>query len=222
MTITAVTSNAQSSTRSASQSLAGNFDNFLKLLTTQLQRQNPLAPMDATAFTSQLVEFASVEQAIQTNTRLSELKELAQTNATTSALGLLGQEVVAATDQLTLPSQGDAVIRYRLPEAAAEVRVTVLDGKGRVVHTATGPKAAGENVLAWNGLGGDGQRLVPGDYTVRIEAETADQAKLAVEQFLRGTVQGLEPDESGLQLLVDGASIPLAMVQRVGQPGGSA
>jgi flagellar basal-body rod modification protein FlgD len=217
MTITAVTGNAQSSTRSASQSLAGNFDNFLKLLTTQLQRQDPLAPMDATAFTSQLVEFASVEQAIQTNTRLSELKELTRTSVTSSALGLLGRDVTAATDKVALPSEGDAVIRYRLPEAAAEVRVSVLDGNGRVVHTAVGPRSAGDNAFAWNGLGADGQRLPSGDYTVRVEAKAADEATLAAEQFVRGKVQGLEPTESGLNFVVDGITVPLGTVRNVGE-----
>ena len=52
MTVSAVATGSTTSVKSSSQSLAANFDNFLKLLTTQLQNQDPLAPMDANAFTS--------------------------------------------------------------------------------------------------------------------------------------------------------------------------
>ena len=51
----------------ASQQIAGNFQSFLQLLTTQLQNQNPLSPLDTNQFTQQLVEFAGVQQQINTN-----------------------------------------------------------------------------------------------------------------------------------------------------------
>ena len=76
MTVNHVGGGSTPVAKSPAQGLAANFDNFLKLLTTQLQKQDPLAPMDAASFTSQLVEFASVEQAIQANTRLAELSRL--------------------------------------------------------------------------------------------------------------------------------------------------
>ena len=55
---TSGTSAAQAAGTSASQQLAGNFDTFLQLLTTQLQNQDPLSPLDTDQFTQQLVEFA--------------------------------------------------------------------------------------------------------------------------------------------------------------------
>ena len=70
----------------ASQQLAGNFDTFLQLLTTQLQNQNPLDPLDTNQFTQQLVEFASVEQQINMNTNLQTLISMQQTSEATSAL----------------------------------------------------------------------------------------------------------------------------------------
>ena len=151
MTISAVTAGSPASVKSSSQSLAANFNNFLQLLTTQLQNQDPLAPMDANAFTSQLVDFASVEQAIQTNTKLGELGKLIETSGTASAMGLLGQQVSATTDRIALAAQGDASIRYRLAEPAAKVQISVLDGNGHVVRNAAGGTAAGENLLRWDG-----------------------------------------------------------------------
>ena len=72
----------------ATQQLAGNFDTFLQLLTTQLQNQNPLDPLDTNQFTQQLVEFASVEQQVNMNTNLQTLISMQQTSEATSACRL--------------------------------------------------------------------------------------------------------------------------------------
>jgi flagellar basal-body rod modification protein FlgD len=204
--------------KSPTQGLAANFDNFLKLLTTQLQKQDPLAPMDATNFTSQLVEFASVEQAIQTNTRLADLSKLIAANSTTSAMGMLGREVTADTDKVALAGEGDGLVRYRLAEPAAEVRVTVRDGQGRVVGTAVGGTAAGENLVRWDGTNAAGRRMPTGEYSVRVDASRADGSAVAVEQFVAGTVEGIEPRGGDLHLAVAGASVPIGAVRAVRQP----
>ena len=62
---------AAASTAAASNELSGNMNQFLQLLTTQLQNQDPLNPMDSSTFTQQLVEYSQVEQQINTNTRNS-------------------------------------------------------------------------------------------------------------------------------------------------------
>src|ERR1700722_7704540 len=90
---TSATAGSPSSTRTrttdiaGSQEIAGNFDTFLQLLTTQLQNQDPLSPLDTNQFTEQLVEFASVEQQINENSNLQTLISLQQTAQSTQALG---------------------------------------------------------------------------------------------------------------------------------------
>src|ERR1700716_597737 len=79
--------------------LAGNFQTFLTLLTTQLQNQNPLDPLDTNQFTQQLVQFAGVEQQLKTNDSLSTLVSLQQTAQSTQALGFVGK--TAAVDGST-------------------------------------------------------------------------------------------------------------------------
>ena len=74
--------------------IAGNFNAFLTLLTTQLQHQDPLSPLDTNQFTQQLVQFASVEQQINMNTSLSTLISLQQTAQATAALNFIGATVV--------------------------------------------------------------------------------------------------------------------------------
>ena len=217
MTASPVGSGSTPTAKPPAQGLAANFDNFLKLLTTQLQKQDPLAPMDAASFTSQLVEFASVEQAIQTNTRLAELSRLVEASGTSSAMGLLGQEVTASTDKTSLAAEGEGVIRYRLAEPAAKVQLTLLDGSGRIVRETAGGSAAGENLVRWDGTASSGRRAPPGEYTVRVAASRADGTAVPVEQFVAGRVQGIEPRGGDLHLVVDGAVVPMRAVRTVRQ-----
>src|SRR5690242_11704672 len=82
--------------------IAGNFNTFLQLLTTQLQNQNPLDPLDTNQFTQQLVQFAQVEQQINMNTSLGTLISLQKASETSAALGFLGASVVVDGDTAQL------------------------------------------------------------------------------------------------------------------------
>ena len=95
-------STAQAAGANSSQQLAGNFNTFLQLLTTQLQNQNPLDPLDTNQFTQQLVEFASVEQQINMNTNLQSLITMQQTTEATSALQLVGKTITVGGNSATL------------------------------------------------------------------------------------------------------------------------
>src|SRR5437764_7230172 len=87
-----------SSTPAANKAtLAGNFDTFLQLLTTQLKNQNPLDPLDTNQFTQQLVQFAGVEQQINMNQQLTTLVALQKATQTTSAMSFLGSTEVKGT-----------------------------------------------------------------------------------------------------------------------------
>src|SRR5450759_331526 len=100
--MTPITSSVPSTAASAgsvartvnSTEIASNFTTFLQLLTTQLKNQDPLSPMDTNQFTQQLVEFASVEQQMKSNSSLTTLVSLEQAAQSTSALALVGATVV--------------------------------------------------------------------------------------------------------------------------------
>src|SRR6185503_554071 len=84
------------------KTIAGNFQTFLQLLTTQLKNQNPLDPLDTNQFTQQLVQFAQVEQQLKSNDQLATLVSLQKTAQSTQALEFVGQTVSVdgATAQL--------------------------------------------------------------------------------------------------------------------------
>src|SRR5215470_14788285 len=77
----------------AQKTLSSNFDTFLTLLTTQLQNQDPLQPMDSNQFTQQLVEFSQVEQQINSNKNLESLISLTKYQTNQSAVSYLGKDL---------------------------------------------------------------------------------------------------------------------------------
>lgn len=218
MAVSAVSSGTTGGVQAAGQKLAANFDNFLKLLTTQLQNQDPLAPMDANAFTSQLVQFASVEQAIKTNDQLKELGGLIEASSTSSAMSMLGREAVVATDRVGLGSSGDTTIRYRLSEAAGQATASVIDSGGHIVRTLPAGTAAGENALRWDGLDAAGNRMTAGTYQIHLDASRPDGTAVTVEQYLAGTVEAIEPEAGAVFLIVAGAKVPFGDLRTVRAP----
>ena len=101
----------------ASQQIAGNFQTFLQLLTTQLQNQNPLDPLDTNQFTQQLVEFAGVQQQINTNDSLATLVSLQQTTQSTQALEFVGKTAVVKGSTTALTSS-QAAWGLNIPSAS--------------------------------------------------------------------------------------------------------
>src|SRR5262249_59722476 len=146
MTISALTTSTPTSSSGSTLSnndqvnlnnqIAGNFNSFLTLLTTQLQNQNPLDPLDTNQFTQQLVQFASVEQQINMNTQLQTLVSLQQTAQNSQALGFVGKTVTVNGSTAPL-TNGQAQWTFN-PPSPATATFTVTDSTGQTVLTKTG------------------------------------------------------------------------------------
>src|SRR5262245_19999440 len=134
---TTPTSSSSSSSNSLSSTtgstLAGNFQTFLTLLTTQLQNQNPLDPLDTNQFTQQLVQFAGVEQQLKTNDSLAQLVSLQQTTQATQALGFVGKTAVVDGTTATMKSSS-ATWHLNVPTSAT-VDISIANSSGQTVFT---------------------------------------------------------------------------------------
>lgn len=194
-------------------------DEFLRLLVTQLQNQDPVNPMDSSQFASQLAQFNSVEQLINVNTSLEALNEAQQLIGTglnnTLASSLPGKTVRAASNQVMLEG-GEANIDFNLGTAASEVEVTIRNSSGVVVRTETlKNKGAGDNIWAWNGKASDGKSLPEGKYTVEVTAKDGENSVQATT-YINGQVSRVKYTSEGVQLLVNGIFIGLGDVEEVG------
>jgi flagellar basal-body rod modification protein FlgD len=130
----AITSTPSSSaTGTDNSTIAGNFTTFLQLLTTHLQNQNPLDPLDTNQFTAQLVQFAQVEQQLKSNSELATLVSLQQTAQNTAALNFVGQTVGVSGSTAPL-SNGQATWNLSVPKPATDT-ITITNSTGQTVYT---------------------------------------------------------------------------------------
>lgn len=178
------TTAAASST--AFSSLTNNIDTFLTLLTTQLRNQDPLEPLDTEKFTSQLVQFASVEQSIKTNSHLEALIALQGAQDRQAAISFVGQDVTLASDKTTLKN-GAANWTYSLPSDASAVSLKVFNAAGVEVASGPGALSAGAHAFEWNGRTAQGATAPDGVYRLEVSAQGPDGAKIdaTIETTLR-------------------------------------
>lgn len=218
MEIAATTSTATSAAANSRIGLADNFDNFLKLLTTQLQNQDPLSPLDATQFTEQLVQFSGVEQAIKTNDVLGQLITLARADRVARAVDYLGAEVEAAGQTVRLDGSGPATVHYRLDRSAANVVISIYDEAGRLVRSQQGDASSGAHTVPWDGRDQSGARLPEGLYRVEVVASTAAGGAVPVSTTVAGVVDGVELLGERLMLSVEGVLLPLEAITTIRRP----
>lgn len=202
----------------ALNSLASNFDNFLTILTTQLQNQDPLSPLDTHEFTNQLVMFADVEQSVRQSGQLDDLIALNRQSEASTAVGYMGRLIHADYNEINYT--GDpANITYNLPEEAAGAAIEIYDGSGELVRLITGiPKEFGEHTVTWDGLDQFGGDLPNGPYSFQVGAHNEDQEVIEPTYTSEGIVTGVEFEDGLTTLLMGDVRIPLQKVLRVEEP----
>jgi flagellar basal-body rod modification protein FlgD len=193
--------------------IAGNFDEFLQLLTTQLQNQDPLSPLDTNQFTQQLVMFASVEQQINMNTSLSTLISLQQTAQATSALSFLGATVVVGGNTAQL-ANGQATWNYSV-SSPATATINVSNASGQLVYSTTQAVQPGTQTFVWNGNNSVGNAQPAGTYTVSITATGANGQSVPVTTQVEGVVSGVNVSANPPTLTINGQAYPLNQITQV-------
>jgi flagellar basal-body rod modification protein FlgD len=209
-------STAQTAGVAGSQQLAGNFDTFLQLLTTQLQNQDPLDPLDTDQFTEQLVEFASVEQQINENSNLQTLISLQQTSEATQAMQFLGSTVTISSNTAALSNAAgqEATWSFNSPSPAT-ANVTISSANGQVAYTGTTSLSAGNQTYAWNGQGNNGVTWPDGNYTLSITATGANGSPVTVSTQVQGIVSAVNVSQNPPQVIVGGQSYPISAIQSI-------
>jgi flagellar basal-body rod modification protein FlgD len=198
----------------ALSSLSGNFTDFLSLLMTQLQNQDPSSPMDSSQFTSELVQFTSVQQQIGTNSNLTQLIQLTQASQIEQSASMIGKPVTAASSQLTL-QKGAADINFNTT-TAEPVAIAVYDSSGAQVQTASMTTAAGANSWTWNGQSATGTTMPDGAYKVTVTALGVNGATSQIPFTVTGTATSVMNDAGTVQVQMGGLVLPFSAVTSVG------
>ncbi len=191
---------AQLTTPVSKPVISSDFDTFLKMLTAQMQNQDPLKPMDSTDYATQLATFSGVEQQTRTNDLLANLGGQMAILGMSQLAGWVGQEARAVAP---IYMDGDPVAVQLNPARGADSAVLVT-------HNAAGQLVARENVPVtpgphdWLGLDATGDQLPNGVYTLTIESYSGETllGQTEVESYAR--ILEARNGPSGTLLVLEG------------------
>lgn len=205
-----------SATDKAAAKAQTNYQDFLHLLTTQLQNQDPTAPTDTNQLTQQIATLSQVEQQINTNSNLQKLISLFNTSTLNNVVGYIGRQVETDGDKGVLQN-GKASFVYNLEKDAQSADVRILDYSGKVVLSASGTKVAGRNEVLWDGKDADGNQLPDGTYTIKVAAKDAAGADVKVTTSTVGMVSSVDTKDGATSLMLGDVPVALDKVHSVRQ-----
>jgi len=201
-------------TNASAKSLDGDFTMFLKLLTAQMQNQDPLDPMDTSQYTQQLVQYSQVEQSIQQNSTLKDILSGLTSQGLSQASGLIGHEVEFDTDTAGL-NDGPATWAWTANSDITKMQVSIADTSGKVVETRTINVDGATGRFEWDGSLSAGGTANHGNYVLTLTGTNAAGVTVPVTASAVGTVSGVRSINGTVTLGVNGAQFPMSMVAKV-------
>jgi flagellar basal-body rod modification protein FlgD len=195
-------------------------DDFLRLLTVQLQHQDPLSPVDNEDFIAQLAQFSSLEQLENINSNLQNGIDLdlilTQVLNNTAAAGLIGKTVIAEGSEVYLDEAGSSEINFDLAAAADHVVIRITDESGAAVQTLRQDDLdAGRNRVTWDGEDAQGNRRSEGTYKVEIEAYDPQDNLIDATPLLIGEITGVRFEDGEARLLVAGLEMGIGDIVEI-------
>ncbi|EAV40416.1 flagellar hook capping protein [Stappia aggregata IAM 12614] len=218
MTTVSPTSAASSQSGSATSQagLIADYELFLSILTTQIQNQDPLDPLDSAEYTNQLVQYSSVEQAIKQNQNLEEIIASLTSNQSMGYVSYIGNEVTADASTTTL-SGSKASWSYSLEEDATG-EFEIRNSAGSIVYSGEIELAAGDGTFYWGGQTDSGQQAVDGLYTISFDMKDASSRPETVKTTVSGVVDSVDWSSGEAVLKVGSQEFPVSSVVSVARP----
>ncbi|ALM83195.1 flagellar hook capping FlgD N-terminal domain-containing protein [Bordetella sp. N] len=205
-TSTTSTANSVGTSASTASSAADIQNQFLTLLVTQLNNQDPLNPMDNSQLTSQLAQISTVQGITDLKTLVSTISGQVDVSQSLSAVSMIGKKVMVpgTAEKLDTDSTGARVttpIGVDLQADAASVKIAISDSSGRVVRTIDmGQQSTGILTPTWDGKDDSGNAMADGSYTIAVTATDSTGATVTAEALSSGTVQNVAYTTDGVRL----------------------
>ena len=178
------------------------FEDFVLLLTTQLEQQDPTEPLDTSQVTEQIASLSQVQAQNDTNSRLDQLIALSSGTQLDSVVGYIGRVVEApgnTSPLLTNGQQDGAVFTYDLPEQAASANINIFNQAGSLVFSGPALNLQGRNEVVWDGVNSlTGNQEPLGPYTFTVNAEDSDGNPIDATTFTNGIATAVETEGGGV------------------------
>jgi flagellar basal-body rod modification protein FlgD len=187
-------------------------NDFLKLLVSELQNQDPTNATSVTDFINQMTSYANFTGQQQVNSSMSSLASSFSSLVTLNSVNYIGHtvEAVANTSILT---DGKATFGYTLSSNASDVSITIKDSAGATVWTGSGTSDKGANSFTWDGKDSDGKQLADGgQYTISVTATDATGNSVLSYTSIKGVVTGIDTSTSTPSLTVNGVPVSAAYI----------
>jgi len=192
--------------------IADNFQTFLTLLTTQLQHQNPMDPLDTNQFTQQLVQFAGIEQQLKSNEQLKSLVEIEKSAQATQALVYVGSNV--AVDGSKAQFDKSATWNFH-SDKNTSATITITNSAGQTAYTGNFSLKEGNSSFVWDGKGNDGVQWPAGTYTLTATGKDSSGNNVAISTEVQGIVDSVDLTASPPLLSIGGQNYTTDKIKRV-------
>lgn len=194
------------STETSEAVIASDFETFLKMLTVQMENQDPLNPTDSAEYAQQLATFSGVEQAVLTNELLTSLMMQMNTSGMAQMADWVGKEARAAAPA---HFDGSPITIAPNPAAIAEkVELVVYDDAGEEVQRLEIPKSA--EPVEWAGTSSDGTPFPSGVYTFHVESSANGEVVLDEVADVYARVKEVRSENGASVLILEGGVAVLA------------
>ena len=177
MEVSSTTQTAAQSTQTSGatqqprNAISSDFETFIKMLTTQMQNQDPLNPIESADFAVQLATFSTVEQQVKTNDLLTSLADRVGGLGVAQLSGWVG---MTARAQMPVSFTGTPVtLSVEAAAQADSAELVVRNDAGNVVLRQAVPAESGD--IAWTGLDDNGAPLPAGTYAISFESYKGDE-----------------------------------------------
>lgn len=189
---------------------------FLRLMTEQLQHQDPLKPMENSAFLGQLAQFSTVQGITDLNTSVQGFSTSLASDQIMRGAALVGHQALVPSASLALGESGGVSGMVAVTEPGS-VGFRITDANGQVVRTLNvGADTPGEVAFAWDGTNESGQRLPAGRYGITATHTDAGGEKSAASTYVQAKVQSVSVGSDGLYLDLEGlGTAPIDYVLRI-------
>ena len=188
-------------------------DDFLLLLVTQLQNQDPLNPSDSTEFTAQLAQFSALEQLTNVNDNLKYLQLYQASINNAQAVDFIGKTVIASGDTISVSDGVSDDIIFDLSGDAENTTISIYDGSGQLVATLDGGALSdGEQSISWDGKNEDGDTVSDGVYTFEVSAVDSNGNSVIASTYSEVVITGVTFEDGTTYLLAGDKKIPMGDV----------
>ena len=190
---------------------------FMTILITQLQNQDPLSPMEGTEFATQLAQFSALDEAKKTTSGIKEMQNFLNSLNNFSSLSLLGREIEFDGNTLFHEEGMPTEISFNLP-TTADVSLRIYDEAGNMVSSRLQGLAMqpGRNTLVWDGQDDTGLMVPTGNYRYELDAlDSADNGPVTARLIQRGMVEEVAFQDGVSMLRVGQRWVPLSDIQSI-------